>query len=269
MTSADVLDGIEKLNDGNYLDWAWGMEALLTRKELWDVVSGDETKPIGSLGSKVVKAFVKKQKMARAEIILHVSTSQRPHTRFDDPKEIWENLKKIHQPPGLNSRFALLRQFFALVKDTDQSMLERIGQVKDLVGHLVDEKHGFNDEFIILKMTSGLPESFDSFRVALDLVPEDQLTLDYVTNHLLAESIRQESDTPYSSQVAMAAQHKAKSNTVFRNVTCHYCQRKGHYERDCRQKKKDEEEEEDTGPGNTKVPNTSETAGLAMVPLLT
>jgi Domain of unknown function (DUF4219) len=52
---------VDKLNDSNYADWHIKMEALLDEKELWDLVSGDETMPLSSPNSKAVKTFKWKQ----------------------------------------------------------------------------------------------------------------------------------------------------------------------------------------------------------------
>ena len=87
----------EKLNNMNYADWRIKMEALLKEKELWDVVSSDEVIPTTGPNSKTTKAFLQKQRLARAKIILHVENSQLPHTRYANPKEIWDNLSRIHR----------------------------------------------------------------------------------------------------------------------------------------------------------------------------
>ena len=67
------------------------MEVLLEKKELWTVVSGGETMPHTGPNSKGVKAFIQKQCLARAKIILHLNNSQLPHTQYGDPKEIWDS----------------------------------------------------------------------------------------------------------------------------------------------------------------------------------
>jgi Domain of unknown function (DUF4219) len=59
-----------KLSDSNYDDWKYQMEAYLTTKDLWDIVDGTEEKPAGSASSKAVKAWIKRQRLAHAEIIL-------------------------------------------------------------------------------------------------------------------------------------------------------------------------------------------------------
>jgi hypothetical protein len=82
----------EKLNEKNYVDWHYMMEALLIEKDLWedlwDIVDGTMGHPTGSDNSKAVRAYVKMQQVARAKIILHIQPSQLPHARFSDPTEI-------------------------------------------------------------------------------------------------------------------------------------------------------------------------------------
>ena len=90
----------EKLNKTNFSDWCYMMEALLVEKDLWNVVDGSEVRPHSSVNSRPVCAFIKKQHLARAKIILNVEKSQLPHTRYDDPKDIWESLKKVHRARG-------------------------------------------------------------------------------------------------------------------------------------------------------------------------
>ena len=76
------------------------MEALLTTKDLWDIVDGMEVRPTRSDNTKAVKSWQKKQRLAQAEIILHVEPSQLPHTHFNNPKDIWDNPEKVYQSHG-------------------------------------------------------------------------------------------------------------------------------------------------------------------------
>ncbi|KAJ6537046.1 hypothetical protein B0H19DRAFT_962354 [Mycena capillaripes] len=85
----DSNSGFEKLNDSNYGTWKKLVKAILIRKGLWEVVSGDETLPNRSPTTKPVRAFRKRQAEAGAEIILHVEP---PFIEDDDPHVVWENL---------------------------------------------------------------------------------------------------------------------------------------------------------------------------------
>ena len=86
-----------KLNEENYGDWSMMMEAVLVRKQLWDIVNGEKTRPMGSENSAPVKSFIKKQAEAQAELVLAVESSQLLHLRNSDPAKIWEDLKNIHE----------------------------------------------------------------------------------------------------------------------------------------------------------------------------
>ena len=72
----NLKNSIMKLNETNYADWSMMMEAVLVRKQLWDVVNGEKMKPMGSEKSSAVKSFTRKQAEARAELVLAVENSQ-------------------------------------------------------------------------------------------------------------------------------------------------------------------------------------------------
>ncbi|KAG0700550.1 hypothetical protein DFH29DRAFT_762368, partial [Suillus ampliporus] len=114
----------EKLNDTNYTEWSMQMEALLDEQDLWDVVNGTETKPNLRPNAKAMKTFICKQRLAKAKITLHLSTSQLPHARNNDgdPKAIWDNLSCIHQSCGFGCIFSMLHELSTMVKEHDQPM---------------------------------------------------------------------------------------------------------------------------------------------------
>ena len=181
----------EKLNETNYNDWRYVMAALLVEKDLWDVVDGTETQPAGSVNSKAVRAFAKKQQLAHTKIILNIDKSQLPHTRYDDPKEIWESLQKVHQARGFATCLSLCRHFLYMRKCDDQPMVSWISDVKNAAFQLEATGVTIIDEDVILALTEGLPESYSTFIVALDSIPADDLTLDIIITRLLNEEVCQ------------------------------------------------------------------------------
>jgi hypothetical protein len=229
----------EKLNEKNYPDWRYMMEALLVEKDLWDVVDGTEARPLGSANSKAVRAFVKKQQVARAKIILHIEASQLPHARYDDPQEIWENLEQVHRARGFATRLALRRNFLYMQKHEDQVMNSWISDVKNAAFHLESSGVAIIDEDIILALTAGLPESYSTFIVTLDNLPTDDLTLPNVITRLLNEEVRQnhsiQSSSEHRDSEALAVQvtKSNKKKTPLSDITCYNCGGKGHYKSDC------------------------------------
>jgi Domain of unknown function (DUF4219) len=88
---------IMKLNEENYGDWSMMMEAILVRKQLWDIVNGEKMRPLGSENLAPSKNFIRKQAEAHAELVLAVESSQLLHLCNSNPAKIWEDLKNIHE----------------------------------------------------------------------------------------------------------------------------------------------------------------------------
>ena len=74
----------DKLNDENYPAWNKYMQALLVKQDLWSIVSGDTSRPTGSLTHKAVVAWQKKHDTATAEILLNVLTKYIGHCNNSD-----------------------------------------------------------------------------------------------------------------------------------------------------------------------------------------
>ncbi|OJT12658.1 Retrovirus-related Pol polyprotein from transposon TNT 1-94 [Trametes pubescens] len=226
---------ILKLNETNYAEWAMLMEALLVRKGLWDVASGEETRPLGSDNAKAVKAWKRKTAEARAEIVLNIEPSELPHVRSQDAAEVWENLRAIHQARGFGTRLSRRRAFFQMAMHRDQSMSAWIADVRRAAFQLAEIGANLDDEDTILVLTSGLPPSYEQFVVTLDATPADSLTLDYVVARLLNEESRQTPAAPSSSahteNVLVAA--AARPRVPISMITCYRCAQKGHYQANC------------------------------------
>ena len=179
----------EKLNERNYLDWCYMMEALLIEKDLWDVIDGTEACPLSLANSKAVHAFVKKQQVAWTKIILHIEASQLPHACYDDLKEIWENLEQVHCAHGFATCLALCHQFLYMQKHEDQVINAWISDVKNAAFHLKSSGAAIIDEDIILALAAGLPESYSTFIITLDNLPANDLILPNVITCLLNEEV--------------------------------------------------------------------------------
>jgi hypothetical protein len=249
----------DRLNDTNYADWRIKMEALLEEKELWDVVSGDETMPATGPNSKLAKAFRRKQRLAHAKIILNVESSQLPHTRYDDPKEMWENLARIHRSRGFGTLLSMRRRFFFMTKGDSQSMQAWIAAVRHAAFELEAADFEIRDIDLIIALTQGLPESYSSFIVSLDATPPDELSIDTLIVRLLNEESRQRGTTtikksdPESENAAFASYPRTRTagrgpgqqvekgdNEKMKEFRCYNCRGIGHMARDCPSPKQDD-----------------------------
>jgi hypothetical protein len=222
-----------KLNGTNYAEWSIMMEAWLVKKGVWGVVSGDLVRPTGSPNSKPVKAFVRQQSEARAEIILHVEESQLAYVRERDPNGIWKTLVTIYRARGFATRRALRRRFFGLTKQEDQPMAAWVAEVRSAAFRLEEIDVEVPEDDIIMVLTGGLPPLYDNFVTTLDSTPPDDFTLEYVIGRVLNEESRHtpltQCDLTSNALVAAAARKK----TPIELITCFKCQKRGHYQSAC------------------------------------
>ena len=196
---------IEKLSDSShYPNWAMQMEALLEEKELWDIVQGTEHVPSTDPNLKPMKSYIWKGKVVKAKIILHLDKSQLPHAHFDTAKEIWDNLACIHCAHGFCMLLAMHQKFFYMVMDEDQSMEAWIASVWDMSHCLEAADFEVTDIDLIIPLTQGLPDCYDSFIVSLDATPIDQLNVNSVMICLLNEESRQGCNDPGHDIVALS-----------------------------------------------------------------
>ena len=227
---SDKAPTFEPLSETNYHKWAFFMEAILIRKDLLDIVDGTVTHPLGSPNSKPVKAFLQKQKLARAEIILRVSPSQLPNVHDPDLMVIWDTLRALHQFRGFASCLSLRRRFITMKKEDMQSIQSWVADIRRVAFQLSEIDVSVPDEDIILVLTAGLPPSYESLIVSLDAVSPDLLTLDFVISRLLNEESCQGIPAPNTTSSALAA---TRAKTPISQIICFKCQKKGHYQSHC------------------------------------
>jgi gag-polypeptide of LTR copia-type/Zinc knuckle len=199
-----------------------------------DIVSGAETRPSSSENTKAVRAFIKKQQLACAKIILSIEMSQLPHTRYDDPTEIWESLEQVHHAHGFATRLALHRRSLYMHKKDDQTMNSWISDIKNAAFQLEAAGVAVIDEDMILALTEGLPGEFTTLIITLDNILTAELTLVNIITHLLNEEVPQvaESAAKNARHHALAIAKKKPLRPI-EEIMCYNCNGKGHYQVDC------------------------------------
>ncbi len=236
---------ITRLNDSNYAEWAIRMEAVLIRQALWDMVDivvdtggKDEEKIIAELEIKKGKRTKDRMAEARAEMILRVEDGQLVHMMSRDPMEIWQKLEKVHLAVGFATSLALRRKFLTTKKSETMSMQAWIGHIEGLAFRM--EKAGIivTEQDKILAVTMGLPPAYNNVIINFDSMSPDLLTMQLVITRLLNEEAHQEmiADEPKPKEESLAAVSRTKTRTTD-EITCYFCDKKGHYKSDCPERK--------------------------------
>ena len=129
------MSDVPKLNNTNYELWVVLIWAWLTRKGVAEVLE-ESSKPSLGPNSPVTKAWVKKDALARAELILCVEPDQLAHMTGSFAYEIWQELERVHRARGFATRLSLRRHFLTLKKRSDQPMSQWISEVRSVAYRL-------------------------------------------------------------------------------------------------------------------------------------
>lgn len=231
------------------------MEAELIRKDLFtDIVeilvdthdSNGDPRSQSDIDAETEKKRnarkASKMAEARAELILNVEPGQLPHMRSRDPLDIWQDLKMVHRARGFAASLAMRRQFLTMKKMKAQKMSAWIGEIRAQAFEMEEAGLQVSDNDTILALTMGLPPSFDNLIMSFDDTPSADLTLDYVVTRLLNEETRQKSRNNLRTQTETTADDTGVALTVkpvtpVDQITCFFCDAKGHYKSDCPERK--------------------------------
>jgi hypothetical protein len=219
-----------------YDDWEFETRAELRRRAVLPIVLGNEPRPLGSSGSKAVKAWVVRRDVATATIIGRLDPSQFVHIREfeEDPAGMWASLKETHLG-SMGGVVAVWKKLHGLRKSGDPgTMCSHIATVRGLaekLGRLYNDKP--SDAQIIATLLMSLPPSYDTLIISLDSHAEKD-DLEFVIGRLLNEETRQENALSLPGindpqPVAFAARMIWDKS----RITCWKCQKLGHFQSEC------------------------------------
>ena len=205
-------------------------------------------------------------KKHQAATLLASSLSQQNMQRVINcatAKEIWLALEATFENKSSTERTMLMEKFTSYkirsVKDISQS----IGEIQSLAAKLRSLGATIDDEFIISIILKGLPEVLKPWKSTWKMVNAKEPNLNNLITGVMAEV--NEMRTPESSALVMrdrpwerepggvttrripesGMKNPRRGNTgrgprQDKSSTCHYCNKPGHWIRDCRKKQADE-----------------------------
>ena len=246
--SSDSKRSFAALSSSNWGQWSDNMEAYLATKELWEYIDGsnpmpvaaDATKPTADERKELVE-WKRKANKASGEIWLSVEDDQKVYIKEvkGDPAAMWKKLEDIHLQKKPGARFNAYDVLFSIRKDENETLtalMARADKAMQDIKALRPSGFSLDDldkELLSMTLIRALPSEFNNFASSLLLL--DSLDLNKLKSAFQTEeSQRLARNSLPSSTLASAAQSSS--------LTCFFCGRQGHGERECLLKQKASEE---------------------------
>lgn len=240
---------IQPLSAENYDTWKLQMKAILIKNDLWGYVSGTKLIPATTAVEERAKWQDLDQK-ACADITLSVTPSELGLiTECTTSLEMWDKLESTFQSKGPARKATLLKRVaLARLKDGD-NVREHLNDFFDAVAKLKEIKVTVGDDLLAILLLYSLPESYETFRCALET--RDELPSPSVLRVKIleedqarkAKEDRADQNAMYVKNTKHGGRNRKSENVVKGNTTgdkkkfvCFKCGKAGHFARNCKTK---------------------------------
>ena len=177
----------EKLGLDNYIDWKFSMQMYLGAKDLWEIVTGDETIAETATADEKLK-FKKRHNLAFSSIGLGVKKDLQIYVRnCKTAKEAWDALGSRFQKKGLVKKIELRQKLYGTKLLSGGDMIAHVNVIKSLSEELeaVDDRVDEKDLYMIL--IASWPREYNNLVTNLETVEESKLSWSYVRDRCIAE----------------------------------------------------------------------------------
>jgi hypothetical protein len=184
-------------------------------------------------------------------------------TDYPTFKSKYDKLKELYG--GASGSTTIFNLWISLTQarlDDSSPMATQLAKLNEAKVALTNASMGVNDAQYCLILLNALPPSYEVLAsTILAAGPPSALKHTEIAARIINEEGRRQSGSSSSLNAAKAAPIKGGTKGKKRdhsNLTCHYCNKKGHIQPDCRKKKKDEKDKEkkDSASGSNKAVNT-------------
>lgn len=238
-SAVDVGLRVERLNGSNYPNWKFKVRMVLTRDELWEIVSGEEVAdPASSL------AWKRKDNKALSTICLLVDDTQLVYVRnAKSAKEAWDALQFHYEKPSLTNKLYLRKKMLSLRLEKNGDMQAHINSVVNTAEQLRSAGENVADADIMTTLLCSLHDGYDPLITALESRPDSDLTLEFVKSRLMHESVKigrsfDESEKAFKAKKFERGKQEFKKKEKSQ-LRCFGCNGVGHFKVNCPKRNQD------------------------------
>ena len=233
---AETKTAIVPLTGANYPTWKVQCKMSLIKDGLWGIVDGSERAPEENDGA--YSKFISRKNRALAINVLSIDPSLL-YLLGDptDPTAVWERLSTQFQKKTWANKLALRRRLHSLQLKEGQSVQEHVKALTEIFNELSVIGDNIDDEDRVIYLLASLPDSYEILVTALEAnteVPNMETVIERLLHEerKLKEKNQDSLPSRNSKEEAMTVMHKK------RGPRCHFCNKFGHIQRNCREREK-------------------------------
>ena len=215
-------------NGDKFHIWKLRMKMLLMKEGLWEIVE--------KKNSQIENVDKKRDEKALSMIVLSLDDSQITHVEnASTAHEAWETMLKIYERKSLTNVIFLKKQFYTMKMKEGDSITTHINNIITMANRLKAVGQELTDQDIVTSLLISLPKSFDALTDALEMLNEDELTLEFVKGKLLNREQKQneQKETDEGANTKNSAFLMQRENGNYQENTCFNCGKAGHKKQDC------------------------------------
>ena len=248
---------LSQFDGSDWSNWSGMLEALLTLHEAEDVftmssaptgVDQDEWDSIQKRTKAYLRLYVKPE-------VYSLITSD---TEFPSFKDKWDKLKQVYGgATGSTTIFNVWIQLTQARLDDSQPMTSQLAKLNEARVNLSNASMGVTNTQYCLILLNALPSSYEivATTILASGAPSSLSHSEIIARILNKEGRRSGSSAALNSARAPIKSDGKKKRKDHSNLTCHYCNKKGHIKPDCRKKKQDKLGNKE-GNSSSKAANT-------------
>ncbi|KAK3911651.1 Retrovirus-related Pol polyprotein from transposon TNT 1-94 [Frankliniella fusca] len=234
----NLADKDKLTGSDNFRSWEFLMKGLLYNEGLLEVIEGTEQSQ-------------DKLKRAYYRIAANVATQVHPLLyNIIDGLTAWNTLKLNYGSVSSSSKLELYQNLFSIKMENYKNVSEYVNAIMTTHERLVQLKKGLDDETVAYLMLIGLPSQYEPVKMTISSLKQD-LTTEFVRERLLNCAINA-NNSPDAA--FLAVKNSQPPGQIKKKVTCHFCKKLGHIQKDCRARLRALQQKKNGAPPPAKGP---------------